>query len=87
MAKDVKPTRNKKLAEKVRRMLAAKDKGRAAYTEAEQLFEEIHPLLEVGEQLDIGEGQLFVIVDNFATKNKAFKQAGVSRFEGKVINT
>lgn len=75
------------LARKVRKMLAAKDRGRAGYIESDQILDELLAELKPGQQLDLGGGQIFEVIDNFAVKNKCFKPAGVCRFEGKITRT
>lgn len=75
------------LPRKIRKMLAAKDRGKAAYVEADELLEEILAELQPGQQVKLGGGEWAEVVDNFAEKNKVFKPAGVARFEVKVTRS
>lgn len=74
----------KALKDKIRSMLAAKDKGSEAYGLADRLMNELIDRLKVGEKVDLGGGETFEVVDNFADKNKVWKPTGVNRFDGKV---
>ncbi len=68
----------------IRNYLAAKSAGGESYKLADMLFEQLKPLVGVGEVIDLGEGQVVTLIDNFAVKNKVFKPCGVSRFDLKV---
>jgi hypothetical protein len=76
--------KSKKLACLAKEMLAAKDRGRAAYGKADELLDELLDDLKPGEVLDLGDGQTFELVDRFAEKNKVFTPTGCNRFEVKV---
>ena len=72
------------MKDKILAMLAAKDTGKAAYAEADRLLDEILTAMKVGEQVQLGEGQVAEVIDNFAVKNKSWKPCGISRFDIKV---
>jgi hypothetical protein len=67
--------------EKVLRMIEARDTGKQQYKEADQLLEELLPLLKVGESIELGNGEVATLVDNFDDKNKAWKPCGINRFD------
>jgi len=72
------------MKEQILSMLRAKDTGKAAYAESDRLLDEIIKTLKPGERVDLGEGAIAELVDNFAVKNKSWKPCGISRFEIKV---
>ncbi len=65
-------------------MLAAKDMGKSAYAEADRLLEEILKKMVPGDIVELGDGAVASLVDNFAVKNKSWKPCGINRFEVKV---
>ena len=73
-----------RLKQAIVRMLAAKDRAKDAYSEADSLLEYVLEHLQPGETLDIGGGQVAHVVDNFAERNKVFKQCGVARYDVKI---
>ena len=73
--------KSKSLVRAIRKMLAAKDKGKAGYAAADAIFAELLSELKVGDEVDLGHGDKLKIVDNFAEKNTVWKPAGVRRFD------
>jgi len=69
---------------KARQYLAARDRGKQAYAEADGLLNELIDKLGVGKKLELGAGQGFTITDRFAHKIKVFTPAGCNRFEVEV---
>lgn len=69
---------------KVKKLLEARERGSAAYGQADAILEELLGHLPVGREVDLGDGRVATLVDNFAEKNKAWKPCGVSRFDLKV---
>lgn len=78
---DKKPRKSKRIAEKIKELLAERDRGKEAYNRARELEAELADELEVGEPIDLGDGQTAKLVDRFAGKNTVFKPCGVTRFE------
>lgn len=73
------------LDDKIRQMLTAKDTGKAAYGEADRLLAElIDGGLKPGMVVDMGNGEVAQVVDNFAKGNKAWKPCGINRYDLKV---
>jgi hypothetical protein len=68
-----------KLAEAYAR---AKDAGRRAYAKMDKLLDQLLAGgLEPGEKIELKSGRVAELKDNFASKNKHFKSAGVCRYE------
>jgi hypothetical protein len=65
----------------INKVLTLRDKGKAAYKEADELLEQVLERLKPGESVELGEGQRATVIDNFANKNKVFRAHGISRFE------
>ena len=68
----------------IKRHLAAKDAAKKKYAEADELADRVIALLKPGRVISLDGGREAEIVDNFAIRNKTFRQCGVSRFEIKV---
>jgi hypothetical protein len=70
---------------KIESLLRAKDKGKSGYATADALLEELlEGGLTPGRVIKLAGGRQAVIVDQFATKNKVFKPAGINRFDLKI---
>lgn len=82
-AKKQKASLNTKIVE----MLSARDAGKAGYAKADELLEEIVAKMGNDDEIDLGEGQIAKLVDNFAKGNKAWKPCGISRYDIKVTRT
>lgn len=85
-AKKQKASLNTKIVE----MLSARDAGKAGYAKADELLEEIVAKMLIpgnDDEIDLGEGQIAKLVDNFAKGNKAWKPCGISRYDIKVTRT
>ena len=70
----------KKLAKRYLRDL---EEGGAKYKRSREAFAELLPHMKPGEELKLGDGTVFVIVDQFAEKNIVWKPTGVERYIGK----
>lgn len=79
--------KSKRLAGLVKKMLAAKDAGRAGYMQADELLTVLLDELGIDEELDLGDGQTFVILDRFAEKHKVFTPSACNRFDVKVTRS
>ena len=67
---------------KIEAYARAKDRGKKGYTAADALLDElIAGGLAPGKQIKLAAGRVAELVDQFATKNKVYKPAGVSRFD------
>jgi hypothetical protein len=64
-----------------RKLLAARDRGKAAYAEADTHLDALIEAVKVGERIDLGNNEYAEIVDAFASKNVVWKPAGVRRFD------
>ena len=85
MGNDAPPPRDA-LADKIVEWERLQHKARASYTKADELLEEIMPLLKKRKKVRISEGRVARLKDNFARRNKAFKQCGVNRFEIEILS-
>lgn len=68
----------------IRKYAAAKARGKAAYQELDELTNTLIEAMPRGKVVVV-DGRSFVLEDNFKTKNKVFRVAGVSRFELKEV--
>ena len=73
------------LRAKCRRVLTLREQGKAAYKEASALLQEIVATKKAGDVIDMGHGDMAIVVDTFAQKNTVFGHAPVSRLELEVI--
>lgn len=81
-----KSAKTKHLEKTAQALLAARDRGKEAYAEADGLMEQLLGQMKPGQVIQLPGGRTAELVDNFATRNKVFKQAGVARFDLKVSN-
>jgi len=82
----VAPKPKDELADKIIAMEKLQHKARANYAAADELAEEIIPLLKKRKKVRISDGRVARLKDNFARRNKAFKQCGVNRFEVEILS-
>jgi hypothetical protein len=74
------------IEKRIHAYLAAKDRGKQGYTEADQILQELLAELEPGDKIPLPDGQVAELVDNFAKGNKAYKPCGINRFDLKVTH-
>jgi len=79
-----KPSKSE-LPDKLKALFRARDKGKALYAAADELLDEVLAVLSPGDEVDLGGGKKALVVDNFAKGNKAWKPAGVNRFDVKLV--
>lgn len=65
----------------VEKHLNLKEKGKALYSEADQVFEQIREHMKPGQRMFLSDGRVFEFTDNFEKSNVCFRPAGVKRFE------
>ncbi len=68
------------LRRSIRSMKKARDTAKALYKKADALFEAILPQLKQRGSVDMGDGTIEVLVDQFETKNKVFRAHGIERY-------
>jgi hypothetical protein len=72
----------KDVTSKIRKLLAARDEGKAAYSRADELLDElVAGGLKPDRDIPLPGGRVARLVDQFKAKNKVFKPTGISRFE------
>lgn len=74
------------LVEKIIAYEKMKCKARQCFIRADEMSEEIIPQLKKRKRVKISDGRFARIKDNFARKNKAFKQAGIERYEIEILS-
>ena len=62
-----------------------KHKAMTLFGKMDDLADEIIPQLKKRKRQKISDGRFARVKDNFARKNKAFKQAGIPRFEIEIL--
>ncbi len=65
----------------ITKVLTLRDKGKAAYKEADVLMDELLKRDMLGRSIDLGDGQHATLIDNFENRNKVFRAHGIARFE------
>lgn len=75
------PRKPRSLKGKIQAMLAAKDAGRRQYQKAAAINAELCRLMKPGEEIDLGNGQIAVMVDRFADTNRVTAVTYASRLE------
>jgi len=68
------------LRRQIRAFKKARDTAKGLYKKADALFEAMLPELKARRSIDMGDGTLTVLVDQFEVKNKVFRAHGVERF-------
>jgi hypothetical protein len=77
-------TKQQKLGLRINEMLRARNAGKVGYAEADRLLEELVKEWPSDNQVDLGDGNIAILVDNFARGNKVWKPCGISRYDIKV---
>lgn len=70
----------------LQRYLRLQAQTKTAYGKIDALLETLIPQMPVGEACSAGDGRQVQLVDNFATKNIAWKSSATRRFEVKEID-
>ncbi len=69
------------LATTARKLLAARDRGKEAYAEADTHLDTLISQMKPGETIDLGNGETAELHDQFSDRNVVWKPAGVRRFD------
>ena len=65
----------------VERLLKTQARARALYGQADQLLDQIRGVVEPGDTIDLGNGRVARLVDQFADRSKVFHATACSRFK------
>jgi len=75
----------KSIQHQARKMVALKATANALYEKADKCLAKLIEHCKPGDTFEI-DGQTYGLVDNFATSNKAWKAAGISRYDFKKLS-
>lgn len=64
----------------VEQLLKTQARARALYRQADKLLERLRGVIEPGDEVDLGDGRVARLVDQFATRTTCFKASAFTRF-------
>lgn len=76
--------RRKRGAAIVEKLLNTQARGRALYAEADKLLERLRKVIDVGDEITLGDGRVAILVDQFADKDAVWQSACCRRFKVEV---
>jgi hypothetical protein len=70
----------------IERHLKLRKQGSAKYDRSDQVLKKLKGILPVGELVPYKDGRFVRLKDNFADKDKVYRNHGISRFEVEVLD-
>jgi hypothetical protein len=77
-------TRRKRGARIVEQLLKTQARGKALYAKADKLLDKLLEVLEVGAEIDLGDGRVARLVDQFADRRVCWRSSSFNRFKVEV---
>lgn len=76
--------RRRRGARLVEQLLKTQARARALYAQADKLLDRIREVLDVGDQVALGDGRVATLVDQFADRNVCWRSSSFARYKVEV---